>query len=188
MLNIIYFNVGQADSTLITIDGYTMLIDTGSDSDGYYITEFLKAQNINKIDYLILTHLDEDHIGGTYKIIKELDINIIYMPNMDSNTKTYNDLVNTANQYNVEIDKSLTASDDINYNLGKATWKVLNINSDNVNNTNDSSIVVELSYNETKYLFMGDATTKVEKSKNWNTVDVLKVGHHGSVQVHVKNF
>lgn len=84
LLNVIYFNVGQSDSILITINGYTMLIDTGNDSDGYYISEFLKAQNINKIDYLILTHLDEYHIGGTYKIIQELNIGIIYMPNMES--------------------------------------------------------------------------------------------------------
>ena len=180
LLNVIYFNVGQADSTLITINGYTMLIDTGNNSDGYYIAEFLKAQNINKIDYLILTHSDEDHIGGAAEIIGELDINIIYTPDIDSKTNIYSNLIDTANQYNVKTDKTLTASDDINYNLGKATWKVLNIDSSNVNNTNDSSIVIELSYNNTKYLFMGDATTKVEKSRTWNTVDVLKVGHHGS--------
>lgn len=180
LLNIIYFNVGQADSTLITINDYAMLIDTGNKSDGYYIADFLKAQNINKIDFLILTHLDEDHIGGTYKIIEELNIGVIYMPNMESNKDFYKELIDTANKYNVTIDKSLNASDDIKYNLGQATWKVLNINSDNINNTNDSSIVIELYYNNTKYLFMGDATTAVESSRDWDNVDVLKVGHHGS--------
>lgn len=180
LLNIIYFNVGQADSTLITINDYTMLIDTGNKSDGYYIADFLKAQNINKIDFLILTHLDEDHVGGTYKIIEELNIGVIYMPNMESNKDFYKELIDTANKYNVTIDKSLNASDDIKYNLGQATWKVLNINSDNTNNTNDSSIVIELYYNNTKYLFMGDATTAVESSRDWDNVDVLKVGHHGS--------
>lgn len=180
LLNIIYFNVGQADSTLITINDHTMLIDTGNKSDGYYIADFLKAQNINKIDFLMLTHLDEDHVGGTYKIIEELNIGIIYMPNMESNKDFYKELIDIANKYNVTIDKNLNASDDIKYNLGQATWKVLNINSDNINNTNDSSIVVELYYNNTKYLFMGDATTAVEGSRDWDNVDVLKVGHHGS--------
>lgn len=87
LLNIIYFNVGQADSTLIANNGFTMLIDTGNASDGYYITDFLKAQNISKIDYLILTHLDEDHIGGTNKIVQELEIGTIYMPNMETDKK-----------------------------------------------------------------------------------------------------
>lgn len=62
-------------------------------------------------------------------------------------------------------------------NCGNAKWKVLHING---NNSNDSSIVIELTYMNTKYLFMGDASTKVEKSRRWNDVNVLKVGHHGS--------
>lgn len=180
LLNIIYFNVGQADSTLITNNGFTMLIDTGNGSDGYYITDFLKAQNISKIDYLILTHLDEDHIGGTNKIVQELEIGTIYMPNMESDKKFYIEMMEIINKNNVKVDKSLVASDELEYSLGKATWKVLNINSNNVNNTNDSSIVIELAYNDTKYLFMGDATTNVEGSRKWNNVNVLKVGHHGS--------
>lgn len=65
-------------------------------------------------------------------------------------------------------------------NFGSAVWKVLHINSEKTNDTNDSSIVIELAYNTTKYLFMGDASTDVEKSRTWNDIDVLKVAHHGS--------
>ena len=176
-LNIFYLDVGQADSTLITIDGYTMLIDTGNDSDGYYITEFLKAQNINKIDYLIITHFDEDHMGGAYKVLEELDIGVLYMPNNSSKTQTYQTFIDAINQNNINVDQSLVASKDVQYSLGNSSWKVLNISGDTLN---DSSIVVELSYKDTKYLFMGDATTNVEDKVEWNEVDVLKIGHHGS--------
>lgn len=118
LLNIIYFNVGQADSTLITINDYTMLIDTGNDSDGYYIADFLKAQNINRIDYLVLTHLDEDHIGGTYKIVEELDIGIIYMPNAETDKQFYKEMMEVLNKKeNIVVDRNLIASDDIEYNL-----------------------------------------------------------------------
>lgn len=176
-LNIFYLNVGQADSTLIMIDGYTMLIDAGNDSDGYYITEFLKSQNVNKIDYFIITHFDEDHMGGAYKILEELDIGVLYMPNNSSKTQTYQTFIDTINRNNINADKSLVASKDTQYSLGNATWKVLNINGENLN---DSSIVVELSYKDTKYLFMGDATINVEAKIDWDKIDVLKVGHHGS--------
>ena len=64
--------------------------------------------------------------------------------------------------------------------FGSASWKVLHINSERTNDANDSSIVIELTYNTTKYLFMGDASTDVEKSRTWNDIDVLKVAHHGS--------
>ncbi len=118
LLNVIYFNVGQADSTFITINGYNMLIDTGNDSDGYYIVDFLKAQNINKIDYLMLTHYDEDHIGGAYKIIDELNVNVIYAPTGSSSTEAYNNLVQSAKN-RVTIDTSLKASNDVTYSLRK---------------------------------------------------------------------
>ena len=119
LLNILYFNVGQADSTFITSNGVNMLIDAGNDSDGYYIANFLKEQNINSIDYLILTHIDEDHAGGAYKIIEELDIGIIYMPNTVENKKFYNTLISTAENNNVNVDKTLVASDTMQYELRK---------------------------------------------------------------------
>lgn len=180
-LNIFYLNVGQADSTLITINGYTMLIDSGNASDGYYIVEFLKAQNIDKIDYFILTHYDEDHIGGAYKILEELEIGILYMPNNFSTTDTYQELLQSIEENNINSDTNLKASNETTYSLGEAYWKVLS--SDNeATNINDSSIVIELYYGDINYLFMGDATTKVEKNTDilWDEVTVLKVAHHGS--------
>ncbi|MCF0125058.1 MAG: MBL fold metallo-hydrolase [Clostridia bacterium] len=177
-LNIFYLDVGQADSTFITINGCNMLIDSGNDQDGYYIWEFLKAQNISKIDYFILTHCDEDHIGGAYRIIEELEIGSIYMPNKENETKTYQKLLNTIENYNIKVDRSIKSSKEKQYPIGNAYWKVLSI--DAKNDLNDSSMVVELSYKDTKYLFMGDATTTVEKMIEWDEVDVLKVAHHGS--------
>lgn len=56
-LNIFYFNVGQADSTLIMHKDKTMLIDAGNDSDGEEILKFIKAKGINQIDYLVGTHI-----------------------------------------------------------------------------------------------------------------------------------
>lgn len=177
-LNIFYLDVGQGDSTFITINGCNMLIDSGNDQDGYYIVQFLKAQNIDKIDYFILTHCDEDHIGGAYKILDEIQIGTLYMPNKENDTQTYERLLNAIERNNVNVDKNLKASKETQYAIGNANWKVLSV--DAKNNLNDSSIVIELDYENTKYLFMGDATTRVEEMVEWNEVDVLKVAHHGS--------
>ena len=177
-LNIFYLDVGQGDSTFITINGCNMLIDSGNDKDGYYIVQFLKAQNIDKIDYFILTHCDEDHIGGAYKILNELQIETLYMPNKENDTQTYERLLMAIERNNINVNKNLKASKETQYKIGNASWKVLSV--DAKNNLNDSSIVIELDYANTKYLFMGDATTKVEEMVEWNEVDVLKVAHHGS--------
>lgn len=177
-LNIFYLDVGQGDSTFITINGCNMLIDSGNEQDGYYIVQFLKAQNIEKIDYFVLTHCDEDHIGGTYKILDELQIGTLYMPNKENDTQTYERLLKAIERNNVKVNKNLKESKETLYTIGNASWKILSV--DAKNNLNDSSIVIELEYGNTKYLFMGDATTRVEEMVEWNKVDVLKVAHHGS--------
>lgn len=177
-LNIFYLDVGQGDSTFITINGCNMLIDSGNDQDGYYIVQFLKAQNIDKIDYFILTHCDEDHIGGAYKVLDELKIGTLYMPSKENDTQTYERLLKAIERNNININTNLKASKEMQYTIGNANWKILSV--DAKNNLNDSSIVIELDYGNTKYLFMGDATTRVEEMVEWNEVDVLKVAHHGS--------
>ena len=154
-----------------------MLIDSGNKTDGYYISQFLKSQNIKKIDYFIVTHFDEDHMGGAYKIFEEIEIGILYAPSNSSTSQTYKNFVASIEKNNINLDTTLTASKERTYSLGEANWKVLNINGKTLN---DSSIVVELDYKNTKYLFMGDATTTIEEKIKWDKVDVLKVGHHGS--------
>lgn len=177
-LNIFYLDVGQGDSTFITMNGCNMLIDSGNDQDGYYIVQFLKAQNIKKIDYFILTHCDEDHIGGAYKILEELEIGTLYMPNKENDTQTYENLLESIKNNGINANTNLKASKETQYPIGNANWKILSV--DAKNNLNDSSIVIELDYGTTKYLFMGDATTAVEEMVEWDEVNVLKVAHHGS--------
>ena len=113
-LNIFYLDVGQGDSTLITIDGCNMLIDSGNEQDGYYIVQFLKAQNIKKIDYFILTHFDEDHIGGAYKILEELEIGILYMPANSNQTKIYEKLMSAIEKNNINKNTSLKQQKTLN--------------------------------------------------------------------------
>lgn len=164
--------------SFITINGCNMLIDSGNEQDGYYIVQFLKAQNIGKIDYFILTHCDEDHTGGAYKILAELQIGTLYMPNKENDTQTYERLLNAIERNNVNVNKNLKVSKETQYTIGNASWKILSFDAEK--NLNDSSIVIELEYGNTKYLFMRDATTRVEEMVEWNEVDVLKVAHYGS--------
>ena len=125
-----------------------------------------------------MTHFDEDHIGGAYKILEDLEIGVLYMPGNSNKTKTYKKLISTIETENINVDTTMKASNEVEYSLGNVKWKVLNINDGN--DLNDSSIVIEMDYGTTKYLFMGDASTKIEEKIELNKVDVLKVAHHGS--------
>lgn len=116
-LNIFYLNVGQADSTLITMGEDVMLIDAGNEKDGKYITEFLKAQGIEQIDYLIETHSDDDHSGGIETIVNNLTVSNVYMPHSAISKSEIKDKVQ------IKIFSNLEQT----YSLGNATWKVLSV-------------------------------------------------------------
>ena len=185
--NIIFFDVGQADSTLILCDGKVMLIDAGNTYDGKNIVNTLKEIGIEKIDYLVATHPHEDHVGGMSYIIDSFEIDNLFMPYYNKiDFKFYDRLIESAENKNLEIDKKINIGDK--YELGKANFEIMSVDNSMPENINDSSIVIEFTYGNLKYLFMADSEELIEKSRDWEDVDLLKVGHHGSNSSSSKEF
>ena len=109
ILRVYYFNVGQADCTLVVNNGQTMLIDGANEADSQNIIDYMQINLvITKLDYVIVTHPDTDHIAGLNKIILAFDIGCIYMPITTKTNKEMNEL------YDAIEDKTVihpTASD-----------------------------------------------------------------------------
>ena len=178
LLNILYLDVGQADSILIHNQGKTMLIDAGNNEDGEKLVSYIQSLGIQKIDYLIGTHAHEDHIGGLDDIIENFTIGALYMPyDTRTTTKTYKDVIQMANEKNLKI---LNPKVGDTMTLGEAQGTIMAVDNENPEEVNNTSIVLQLEYGTQKYLFMGDAESQVESSRQWEDIDVLKVGHHGS--------
>lgn len=185
-LNILFFDVGQADSSLIISDGKTMLIDAGNKDDGEYLVNQIKALNINKIDYVIGTHVHEDHIGGMEDIIENFEIGKISIPyNTTTTANYYVDILEELEAKSIEITGVEVGN---TFEIGKTKCEIMAVDNSEPEDANDSSIVVQLDYDTQEYLFMGDATKKVENSRMWEDIDVLKVGHHGSNTSSSKHF
>lgn len=176
-LNMVFFYVGQADCSLIKFRNQTMLIDAGNNEDGKNIANYLKEIGVTKINYLIGTHADEDHIGGLDDIVRELDIEKIYMPKVGSEVVNYKNVVKEAAKKNLIVETPKVGD---KFNISDASCEVLAMMDKKGVSDNNSSIVIQMNYGITKYLFMGDAEKEVENSRKWEKVDVLKVGHHGS--------
>ena len=176
-LNIIFFYVGQADSTLIKLNNDVMLIDAGNNADGKNVVGFLQEKNISHIDYLVGTHADEDHIGGLDDVINSLDIENVLIPTVGSSGTDYKNVANACQNKNVPL-QNPTMGDT--FELDGANFEIMSAMEEKGTSDNNSSLVINLTYNETNYLFMGDAETEVENSRSWNKANVLKVGHHGS--------
>lgn len=176
-LNIIFFYVGQADCTLIKLNNDVMLIDAGNNADGKNVVSFLQAKNITHIDYLVGTHADEDHIGGLDDVINNLDIEKVLIPTVGKNGTDYKNVVEACENKNISV-QNPTMGDT--FELDGANFKIMSAMEEEGTSDNNSSLVINITYNETNYLFMGDAETEVENSRSWENADVLKVGHHGS--------
>lgn len=70
-----------------------MLIDAGDNSEGTAVQSYLNSQGIEKLDYVIGTHPDADHIGGLDVVVYKFDCKKIFMPGVTSDTKTYDDVM-----------------------------------------------------------------------------------------------
>ena len=177
-LEVVMFDVGEADSMLISTQSkkVNILIDTGRGIDINNIITYLKSIGISKLNYLIITHGDEDHIGGALYLI--------------DNFKVDNVILNKGDYTELEVElithlknKNINYTNNINKIPLLGSYMYL-LNTKEFSNENDNSIVTYFEYQKYKFLFMGDSSSKTEEYliNNYNLANIsfLKVGHHGS--------
>lgn len=180
--SVTFLDVGQGDSSVIILPfGKTILIDTG----GLYLSRYnisknktvpyLNSLGISKIDLLILTHGDYDHIGDTINLLNEIKVDEVLFNN-DSFNDTENEIIKVLDKKNVRYSK--------NSEYFRKIKDLYFLNTKMYDNENDNSTVVYFTYKNFSFLFTGDASKEREEDimENYNIKDIffLKVGHHGS--------
>ena len=192
-LKVHYMNVGQGDSTLIqTPNGKNYLIDGGKKGQGKVVTAYLKKQGVKKLDAVIATHPDADHIGGLITVIKSFKVSAVYAPKVSHTSQTYKEFLTAVKGKKLSIK---TAKQGVKIATGTSAVTLTflaPVKTYNKTDLNNWSAVLLLKHNQKKFLFMGDAETKAENDmiskKLLSKVDVLKVGHHGAKNTTSTNF
>ncbi|MEE8328738.1 MAG: ComEC/Rec2 family competence protein, partial [Thermodesulfovibrionia bacterium] len=177
-----FIDVGEGDCIFIALpSGKNMLIDTGSPSGGPKAVQYLKSMGIKKIDYLILTHPHDDHIGGIFSIMSEFEV-INFYDNGFGNFKSdiYRDYIKLVRK---DLSKYNILQAGESFLFSNIRIEVLNPLLPPTGNLNNDSIVLRLIYGDIKILFSGDLGQLGEhRLLNLGTEltgQILKAGHHG---------
>ncbi len=184
-------NVGQGSSTLVIgPDGETILIDTGDwRDDGEDVIAYLEAQNVTRIDHLVTTHPDADHIGGHAAVIEHFEtehdgVGAVYDPGIASSSATYEEYLDAVESHDVPLYRT-QAGDSIQ--MADVDAQVLAPPEGYLANKdrNENSLVLHLQFGASSFLLPGDGETASEEylvetyGDSLNST-VLAVGHHGS--------
>ena len=183
-----FLDVGQGDSTLIRIKNKNILIDTGGNINfnisKNVLIPYFRSSGVKKIDYLILTHGDYDHMGEAINLVENFKVEKVIF-----NCGPYNDLENELIEV---LDKKKIKYYSYIKELNVDNNKLHFLQTKEYDNENENSNVIYTKLNGYKFMFMGDAGVEKEKDilekYNVSKIDVLKIGHHGSKTSSDKNF
>ena len=185
-LEIIFFDVGKADSFFMQSGGDTLLMDAGKEDDGAYVAEQLRKMGIQTIDHFVITHFDKDHVGGAAQIINEFDVKNIYQPEYMKESDETAAYITALEQSNVS---ATIITEPYTIDFGGAILILHDaVKEYDYDPSNNSSLVTTIRHGEMNLLFTGDI--EKERINDWlnqrvhieTDYDFLKVPHHGKFE------
>jgi beta-lactamase superfamily II metal-dependent hydrolase len=183
-LEVHFIDVGQGDAILVkTPMNENILIDAGGNDDEERVVDYLRNQGVESLKAVVGTHPHEDHIGGLDRVIDNFSVEKVYMPKVVHDTKTFEDVLDAVDGKGLKITRAISGEKlDIEGVQGLFLAPI----ADKYKELNNYSAVIRLQYEDTVFLFTGDAEALVEEEMLRNNplgalkAHVLKVGHHGS--------
>lgn len=175
-----FLSTGKSDCFLIRADGYVILQDTADEDDYAVIRALLRAYGITRIDRLILSHYDNDHIGSAYKILTDYEVGEVIAPNFTLETRLYIKLMDAIEGAGVKL---VLLKEDLRFDRGSLRMWINAPEKDAYEDKNNYSLITSVYYGEVSFLFTGDALK--ERMVEFGRVcteayTLVKLPHHGS--------
>jgi len=187
-MTVTYLSVGKADCILIESDGMKVMIDTGYDETGYEVCNYLEKKRIEKLDYLILSHSDNDHIGGSDKILERIQVNKVLESTNVVDSEQYKEYQSVIAKKEIS---AMTITE--NFYITGSGMKIIVYTPllASYENNNNYSLVVKLEYKGNTLLFAGDSE-EIRMNELMEvgdlSSDVLKLPHHGIGELNTVSF
>jgi competence protein ComEC len=178
-------DVGQGDALLLTFPhNESLLIDGGKEVEGPTVVAYLHSVGITRLNGVVATHPDSDHIGGLITVLDSVQVDHVYDVGLPKSSATYATFLQLITQKNISYTRS-RAGDSIAIDSDTTVFVINPAQSISATQVpdNDQSIVIKVTYQRMSYLLTGDAESSAEARmiSMYNcSAYVLKVGHHGS--------
>ena len=181
-LTVHFFDAGKADAILLHTPDSAVLIDAGEKGFGKTILAYLEEKGVGKIDCLIITHFDKDHVGGAAKVLNSIEVGEVLQSNQPKDSEEYEKYRKALDAAGIE---AVTVRDARAFTLDGVSYAVDPPRRTEYaeKSSNNSSLIVTVTNGASRFLFAGDAQTERLTeflSAGAGPCDVLKVAHHGA--------
>lgn len=180
-LTVYFLDVGQGNAVLAKCQGHYMLIDGGEESKTSYVVEYLKSLGVDRLDYVVASHYDEDHLSGVVEVLKTYDCGLVLSGDYQVDTNVYKAYRSAVEKMDIQ---EIHPRRGETYRLGGAVFTIVCPMHYDHELENDNSIGLRLVYKDTSFLICGDASRESEeemlRSGEALKSDVYMASHHGS--------
>jgi len=187
-LKVTFFDVKKADAMVIESENSTVVIDCGEKGDGKKIANHLKESGRTKIDYLIITHFDRDHVGGAAKVVNSFEIGNVLIPDYHSPIDEYDKFCKVAEERDLELTR---LRENVSFTLDDVDFTVYPSEKDfyGDDDENDFSLVTKAVHHKNTLLFTGDAMEqRLDEIMDIGECTLLKVPYHGRKLDNIADF
>lgn len=181
-LTVTFLDVGQGNAVLLTQEGRYALIDGGGREKSSYLVAYLQKLGVEKLDYVIASHYDEDHVAGLVGVLNVFETETVLDPGYETDTKiykSYTDMVkqNGCREEHPQLEAAYTFAGDV-------LIEVVTPKGYDYSEANDNSIGVRITKGKDTFLILGDASEDleeemIERGKAF-PASVYLASHHGS--------
>lgn len=180
-LTVHFLDVQHADSILLACGGEYALVDGGYPESGERIVSYMRQQGIKELDLLVGTHPHGDHIGGLPQVLNTFPTETVWTSQLPYTNDYVSNFTNAVTRNGADFVQPRPGE---SFRLGDATIDVIGPLNLRYEEANDLSLVLMVTYGDTRFLLTGDMEEVAERELVEAGVDlkadVLKVGHHGS--------
>lgn len=189
-VDIVFLDVGQGDAALVTFpNGRTMLVDAGPrtafvDAARYTVLPHLRHRQIRRLDAVLITHPDSDHLGGLPTLLRNVGVGRVLHSGRSHDSALYGEVTYLVDSLSIPY-QAIRAGDTLSLDPSVRIHILHPSRPRAADRPNASSLVMHVRYGETAALLMGDAERDSERELvlqygDLAAADVIKVGHHGS--------